>query len=197
MGPNQRAEFAGTVESVGRLLEAETYNLDIRVRADHVVQSASIGFPGLLFELGVSPHRTQKISVKIELDTNPPVGAATETTVVRRHVLLNLLHYDRPSLFAGKLHALITRPYVKGRDVYDLLWYLSDRSWPEPNLQLLRALLHQTGHHIEQDIKEWRVSVADRIRAMKWDSVIADVRPFLERSHEIELLTRENVLSLL
>ena len=59
-----------------------------------------------------------------------PEGRSVDPRSVRRHVLLNLLHYDKPSLLSGKLHALMHRSYVKGRDVYDLVWYLSDRSWP-------------------------------------------------------------------
>ncbi len=122
----------------------------------------------------------------------------TETSVLRRHVLLNLLHYDKPSLLAGKLHALIQRPYAKGRDVYDLVWYLSDPAWPEPNLALLQSSLEQTGFDLNTTrLESWREIVADRVAAMNWDQVIADVAPFLERPHEITMLTRENVLALL
>ena len=65
--------------------------------------------------------------------------------MVRRHVLLQLHHHDRASLLAGKLHAVLQRPYVKGRDFFDLLWYLSDPGWPSPNLTLLNRALAQTG----------------------------------------------------
>ena len=61
------------------------------------------------------------------------------------NVTLNLQHYDKASLLAGKLHAVLSRTYSKGRDLYDLVWYLSDRSWPGPNLVLLNAALGQTG----------------------------------------------------
>jgi len=50
---------------------------------------------------------------------------------------LQLVKTDRAFLLAGKLHAILQRPYTKGRDVYDLLWYLSDPQWPPPNLTLL------------------------------------------------------------
>jgi hypothetical protein len=113
-------------------------------------------------------------------------------------VLLNLLHYDKPSLLAGKLHALIHRPYVKGRDVYDLVWYLSDPSWPEPNLPLLRASLAQTGMELtDLQVAGWRDLVSDRLAAMEWNRAVADVRPFLERAEDLALLTQENVLGLL
>ena len=139
-----RPEFVRIVAKVRKTFEAEAYDVNVRQRTDSVAQSAFLAFPGLLYDLGLSPHREQKLSIKIEVDTNPPPHAVSETSLVRRHVLLNLLHYDKPSLLAGKLHALIHRSHVKGRDMYDLIWYLSDPAWPQPNL-LLRASLAQTG----------------------------------------------------
>jgi len=56
----------------------------------------------------------------------PEKALLEATTVIRRHVTLQLHHHDRASLLAGKLHAILQRTYVKGRDMYDLLWYLSD-----------------------------------------------------------------------
>ncbi len=193
-----RAEFGRVVGPVRKMFAAETYDIDVRDRPDAVVQSAFVVFPGLLHELGLSPHRGQRISVKIEVDTNPPPYAVTETSIVRRHVLLNLLHYDKASLLAGKLHALINRPWVKGRDLYDLVWYVSDRSWPEPNLPLLEASLAQTGTAVHPgEVSDWRTLVAERVSAMDWDRVLADVTPFLERSEDIAMLTRATVLDLL
>ena len=51
-----------------------------------------------------------------------PSGAVLATTVVRRYVTLQIQHHDRASLLAGKLHAILRRSYLKGRDIYDLLW---------------------------------------------------------------------------
>ena len=107
-------------------LQAEGYTVTIRVSDRKVVHSAWVRFPGLLYELDLSPHRDETLAVKLEVDTNPPAGAGLATTVVRRHVILQLQHHDRASLLAGKLHAILQRPYLKGRDLYDLLWYLSD-----------------------------------------------------------------------
>lgn len=66
-------------------------------------------------------------------------------TVIRRHVILQLQHHDRFSLLAGKLHALLQRPHFEGRDIYDLVWFLSDPDWPEPNLTMLNNAVRQTG----------------------------------------------------
>jgi hypothetical protein len=76
------------------------------------------------------------------------------------------------------------------------MWYLRDASWPEPNLALLQASLAQTGMTInDQQAANWRSVIADRITAMDWDRVIADVSPFLERSNELAMLTRENMIN--
>jgi hypothetical protein len=119
-------------------------------------------------------------------------------TLIRRHVLLNLLHYDRPSLLAGKLHALFSRSYTKGRDLYDLMWYLADPTWPDPNLELLNNALRQTDWKgLTLESRTWRAIVAERLRDLDWTTAVNDVRPFLERPSEASLLTIENLQQLL
>ena len=179
-------------------LKAEGYSVELKVSDKKVVHSAFIRFPGLLYELDLSPHHDEVLAVRIEVDTQPPAGAGLESTVVRRHVTLQLQHHDRPSLLAGKLHAVLQRSYAKGRDLYDLVWYLSDPAWPEPNLKLLRNALDQTGWQGEQVSEEnWRSLVADRITDLDWTAVQADVAPFLEEPSEVDLLTSENFRRLL
>ncbi|MDW8311003.1 MAG: nucleotidyl transferase AbiEii/AbiGii toxin family protein, partial [Verrucomicrobiales bacterium] len=136
--------------------------------------------------------------VRIELDTRPPAGAGLATSIVRRHVTLHLQHHDRASLLAGKLHAFLARRWLKGRDVFDLLWYLADRSWPPPNLTLLNNALAQTGWRGPAlTTQNWRALVAERVNRADWSNVVSDVRPFLERERDAEMLTRTNLLQLL
>ncbi|MCY4486167.1 MAG: nucleotidyl transferase AbiEii/AbiGii toxin family protein [Deltaproteobacteria bacterium] len=106
--------------------------------------------------------------------------------------------HDRATLLGGKLHALLQRPYTKGRDLYDLIWYLGDPGWPAPNLTLLDAALRQTGWEgdtIHAD--NWRTTILGRLDALAWDRVAADVRPFLERAEDVVWVTRENAARLL
>ena len=136
--------------------------------------------------------------MKIEVVTNPPAGAGLDTTLIRRHVTLRLQHHDRASLLAGKLHALFQRRYVKGRDLYDLLWYLSDPDWPNPNLVLLQNGLQQTGWEGPVlDENNWLDILCKRLRNIDWEKAVADVRPFLERATDVDLLTQENFEKLL
>jgi len=191
-------DFDAYLRRIQREMTAEDYRVEIRAADQKPVHSAFIQFAGLPYELGQSAHAGQKLSVKIEVDTRPPAGAGLATTVVRRHVVLQLQHHDRPTLLAGKLHAVLQRRYVKGRDLFDLMWYLSDRGWPEPNLPWLNNALNQTGWRgaaLTPD--NWRETMVRRVNALTWDRVVADVKPFLQSERGIQMLTRENLLNVL
>ena len=179
-------------------LSAEGYRVELRMREHRAVHSAFVRFPGVLYEIGLSPHAGEVLAVKVEVDTNPPAGATTDTTLVRRHETLRLFHHDRASLLAGKLHAVLQRPYTKGRDLHDLVWYLSDPEWPPPNLALLNAALRQTNWAgMEMAPQNWRQAVAERLGRLDWDRAASDVRPFLERDEDAALVERDTALRLL
>lgn len=196
--PMEDAGFRRTLRRIQATFDTEGYSSGVKMKEEKTVVSAFIKFPGLLYELGLSPHPSQTLSIKIELDTNPPAGAMTESTLIRRHVTLNLHHHDKASLLAGKLHALLCRSWVKGRDLYDIIWFLTDRSWPEPNIPFLNASLAQTGWSgpdITPDT--WRGVLKDRLVSLDVEKARADVLPFLERERDIDLLTLDNALRLL
>jgi hypothetical protein len=90
------------------------------------------------------------------------------------------------------------RPYTKGRDLYDLLWYLSSPDWPSPNLTLLNNALEQTdwlGSLVTKD--NWRAVIWERLSVIDLAKAIEDVRPFLMDTHSTDLLNKENLARLL
>lgn len=193
-----RYDFRAYLQAIKAELPAEGYAVELKVHDKKVVHSAFVRFPGLLYDLGLSSHPREVLAIKIEVDTNPPAGAVLTTSVVRRHITLQLQHHDRASMLAGKLHALLQRSHLKGRDLYDLLWYLSDPDWPAPNLILLNNALQQTawkGKPLSKD--NWRTAVRQRLQTVEWQRVVDDVRPFLEPGVDPELLTRDNLLRVL
>jgi len=196
--PGEDAGFRTALNEVKRALSLEGYRIEIKVNEQRSVASAWIRFAGLPHELGLSPHPAQILSIKVETDTRPPLGAGIATSIVRRHVTLNLCHHDKPSLLAGKLHAVLSRAWTKGRDLYDLVWYLADRTWPAPNLTLLNAALAQTGWQGPvMTASNWRDELRRRIEALDWERARADVLPFLERERDITLVTAESLGGLL
>ncbi len=162
-----------------------------------VVHTGWIRLAGILREAGLSPRPTEKLAIKLEVDTRPPAGARCERRIVSRYLTFLLQHYDLPSLLAGKLHAVLTRSYAKGRDWYDLVWYLSQRPPLAPNVPLLQHALDQTQGVGSFDARSWRKLVCVRLESLEMKAIADDVRPFLERPQDAALLTRDNLVGLL
>jgi len=193
-GDRSSYDFRGYLQAIRSELTPEGYPVELKVSDQQNVHSAFVRFPGLLYELGLSGQRGEVLAVKLEVDTNPPAGAGLATTVVRRFVVLQLQHHDKASLLAGKLHAILQRAYTKGRDLYDLLWYLSDPAWPPPNLTLLNNALAQT-HWQGETLTDanWRDQVRDRLRRLDWENIQTDVGPFVEPGFNLNLVSLENL----
>lgn len=156
------------------------------------VHNGWIKIMGLMQEAGLSGNREQKLSIKIEIDTNPPSGALTKTTLINKYFLLAVQHHDLPSLMAGKIHALNCRKYVKGRDFYDLLWYRTQRPPIEPNLALLQNAINQTEKK-PWLAKNWRKNLHDKMAIIDFAAVTRDVENFLENPTEKNLLTQQHL----
>ncbi len=106
-GDRERYDLRRYLRAIHEELTAEGYAIELKVSDRRTVHNAFVRFRGLPYELGLSPHRDAVLAVKIEVDTNPPAGAGLETTIVRRHLTLQLFHHDRASLLAGKVHAIL------------------------------------------------------------------------------------------
>ncbi|MDR1789031.1 MAG: nucleotidyl transferase AbiEii/AbiGii toxin family protein [Opitutaceae bacterium] len=161
------------------------------------VNTAWIRIAGLLHDAGLSAYPDQKLSIKLEIDTRPPAGAVCERTIVTRNLTFLVQHYNLPSLFAGKLHALICRAYPKGRDWFDLIWYRSKVPPQEPNLPFLQNAFDQTNGAGTFQAAQWRQLVRDRLETFAMDALLLDVRPFLERKEDAALFEKNAILKLL
>jgi len=193
-----RLDLPRVEDRIRAQLEREGYEVLTRGKTERVVERLLVSFPGLMYEAGLSPHESHRLNIRIEVDTRPPKGAGLATTLVRRHAMLNLQHHDRPSLLAGKLHAILQRSWPKGRDLFDLFWYVSDPTWPEPNLELLNNALKQTrwaGPVLHQ--ASWKPVTRERVVSIDWEVAKRDVAPFLEPGPATALFDRENLLRLL
>jgi predicted nucleotidyltransferase component of viral defense system len=95
---------------------------------------------------GIHPQSVLKI--KLEIDTNPPTGFDTEMKYVFSPLQFAVRSYKLPSLFAGKLHAVLCRKWknrVKGRDWYDFAWYITNQ--PKVNTFHLEQRMRDSGHY--------------------------------------------------
>ena len=97
---------------------------------------------GMLIIKEVRTNRP-KLQIKLEIDTNPPGGSTYELKYLDFPLAYSIQTQDISSLFASKCHALLCRNYVKGRDWYDFLWYVSRNA--SVNFSLLHSAIIQAG----------------------------------------------------
>ncbi len=123
----------------------------------------------------------EKITVKLEIDTNPPAGARLKSEVISFPDKQNIVLYDESSAFAGKCHALLTRKYTKGRDWYDFLFYIANKI--TPNRQLLTNALIQTNNYIYDDKvispKHLIQMFTNKIETLNMDDIVDDLNGFV------------------
>ncbi len=133
----------------------------------------------------------EKIIIKIEVDVNPPMYANTEIKFRLLPFPYQVRVYDQKSLFAGKIHAVIARSWknrVKGRDLYDFVYYLSLDT--KVNLKHLEARLKQT-KTIEQDTnltRELLIEILERrFEHMDYEIAKSDIKPFIKDHNNLDL----------
>ncbi len=98
-------------------------------------------------------HKNKVIKIKFEVDKDPPEGFDTEAKYLLQPIPFSINTFTMPSLFAGKMHAVLCRKWqhrVKGRDWYDLVWFTGRNTLL--NLKHLESRMKQSGHLKQQDI---------------------------------------------
>jgi len=197
--PEGQFDFSALRADLLSGLSQAGYAAKDRPKETGAVVNTFLKFPGLLHELGLSAQPREVLSVKVEIDTNPPAGAATELVLVNKHhMMYQTLSHDLPSMFAGKLHALLFRRFTKGRDLYDLLWFLTAHSELAPNLSLLNNAAAQTEAAPPKfDAANWREHLLRRLGGTDVEKAREEIRPFLERPEEADFIELDNFARLL
>jgi predicted nucleotidyltransferase component of viral defense system len=136
-----------------------------------------------------NPARKQKI--KLEIDVDPPKNSGFAYSYLDFPLDFEVCHQDLGSNFALKIHALLCRPFLKGRDWYDFNWYI--KQGVQPNLLHLQSALLQwgpwQGQDITIDLKWLKQILADKIAGIDWQDAAVDVERFLmpHEQHSLKL----------
>lgn len=123
---------------IQKKLELQGFKVDTRTKTTENIHIIFLKFRNVLREFGFNVHRDEKVLVKFEIDFNPSKNIRTETKFAdsfneRFPMLVNTF----ATLFAQKILAIVFRPYQKGRDFYDLVWFLSQKNI-EPNYAIFK-----------------------------------------------------------
>ncbi|GBE07890.1 hypothetical protein BMS3Abin11_01007 [bacterium BMS3Abin11] len=154
-------------------------------RMDQSVKKAVLKDKSISNQLNLSfyrGHTGQKLKIKLEIDINPPKGSGYEYSYLDFPLDFEVCHQDLASNFALKVHALLCRPYLKGRDWYDFNWYVKHKV--KPNLPHLQAALRQFGPWKDQSITanmDWlHQALTEKIASVEWKEAALDVERFLK-----------------
>jgi predicted nucleotidyltransferase component of viral defense system len=169
------------------LLTLKQYGLDMKVKKaqdDSFIKSRELKEDSDKWTLSFpSSVQHKKVLIKLEIDTNPPSGAIESKANLDFPLLHQLKIGSMETLFSGKIHALLCRRYIKGRDWYDLLWYIKKKS--NINYELLKNALFQMGPYKGQDLQVINRNfvvkeLSTKIRSVDWKDVTRDVERFLK-----------------
>jgi predicted nucleotidyltransferase component of viral defense system len=182
--------FSVTVEKKEKGSES---NIDSAfIKAGTLENMLAVGIPESLKK---KIHRRKVLKVKVEIDRDPPGCFLTETKYLLRPIPFSVNTYALPCLFAGKLHALLCRPWVdrvKGRDWYDLVWYIG-RDTPV-DLKHLEHRMRQTGHLKAREAltgEGLKQRLYKTIDSLDVNAAKRDVENFLKDSSSLDLWSME------
>jgi len=139
--------------------------------------------------------KNEIIKIKFEIDIDPPEGALFENRFQLLPSPYEVRLYDMPSLFAGKIHAVISRAWksrTKGRDLYDYVFYLARNA--SVNMSHLRARLVDSKVLSKDDLFDIEVlkeMLNKRFDSIDYEQAKEDVKPFIEDKKSLEIWNAE------
>ena len=176
--PDPHFNWDPYIKSMREEFKAYGYSLEVTIKTAFL-KADSEG--GLLILKDLRTNRSL-LHIKLEIDTNPPVGSTYELKYLDFPLPYSIQVQDLPSLFAGKIHALLCQSYTKGRDWYDFLWYISQKI--SMNFVLLQNALEQAGPWKNQplsiDVSWLKNELQSKISQIDWNDAKKDVARFLK-----------------
>ena len=185
-------------------------NIESKTKDDAEIRSAFLKGNTLMLMISFFPKEedvkrivpSQKIKIKIEIDIDNPNGGNTELRYRMLPSPYEVRVFDGPSLFAGKIHAILCRDYkyhVKGRDCYDYLFYIGKGSGF--NLSYLEGKLKNTGGKIANDealtLERVRELLQAKFESVDYESAKEDVSNFITNKESLGLWKKELFLATL
>ena len=140
-------------------------------------------------------NKQSVIKIKLEIDTNPPSDFDTEMKYLFSPVQFAVRSYTLPSLFAGKMHALLCRKWknrVKGRDWYDFAWYISH--YPKLKITHLEKRMKQSGHYTGSSplTRDYLIDLLyENIDNLNIDAACKEVAPFINNTNSLDIWSKD------
>lgn len=193
--PDPDFEWSGYLEQL--LACFEEYGLKSEAlpkgKTEQRIRKAVINDNSITSQLNLSfysGHANQKIKIKLEIDVEPPAGSGYDYTYLDFPSDHEVCHQDLGSNFALKIHALLCRGFLKGRDWYDFNWYIKQSV--SANLKHLQNALIQYGpwqgqENLMVDLAWLKITLQEKIDGIDWKLARDDVERFLNATEQKSL----------
>lgn len=209
--PNKDFSLSKYFVYIEKELKAYGINLEINTKeksVDSNITSAFLKGDTLEHVLKFFPsqegHKYDRIlkdlKIKFEVDINPPLGATYEY----KYKLLPSPHqiklYDKESLLAGKIHAILCRGWktrIKGRDLYDYIFFLANNI--NVNLDLLKNKLIESNYinsNDDFDINNLKELLIKKFNEIDYKEAKEDVIPFIKNVDSLNIWSKEFFISI-
>lgn len=209
--PNKNFDLSKYFVYLEKELKAYGLNLEINTKQKNIesnITSAFVKGDTLEHILKFFPneenhkynHMLKNIKIKFEVDINPPSGATYE----EKYKLLPSPHqikiYDKESLFAGKIHAILCRNWktrTKGRDLYDYIFFLANNT--KVNLELVKNKLIESNYINTNDkfsIDDLKNLLINKFKEIDYIEAKEDVIPFIKNTESLNIWSSEFFISI-
>ena len=140
----------------------------------------TLKFP-VLNALGLSPHPGEALHLKVEVSQHNQVAVIQRTPVLIYGRSLVAAHFSLETMMAGKILACLERNFergrsgvqIKGRDFYDLLWFM------QQNVQPLEEKLARDGGQ-SYTTRSALLALQEKIAQIKKQDLAVDLLPMFE-----------------
>lgn len=131
-------DFEALSKFIAKKLKELGFQADTSFKQNEKIITITVKFSALMKEMGLSDFIDQKLKIKFEIDPSPFKNIQYDSKQIFSYgKSFNIIVNTLETLFAQKIVAIAFRPYQKGRDFYDLVWFLSQKNI-EPNYDILK-----------------------------------------------------------
>jgi len=173
------------------------FDLQYAIRAKEKI--LFIKFP-VLFRLGLALNQKNEsdlLYLKIEIEKNQyKLFDIAMTPIMADNLFFVIRHYDLPTLFANKIGAIIgckgkvfnDKYDFKGRDFYDLIWFLEHKI--KPNFNRVKEILKKEQNINITDLTDVWSILSDRITKINSEGIYVDMRNLTNSDESIKVLAK-------
>ncbi len=144
------------------------------------VRRTTLKFP-ILFPLGLTSHTNEPLHMKVEVSQHKQISILRKTPVLVYGRSFVAAHFSLETMMAGKMLASLERNFqkgegatIKGRDFYDLLWFMQQK------IQPLEEKLAKDGRQ-SYTVRSAMQMLTEKIANLKISDLAEDLLPLFEQ----------------